>query len=56
VGNFLRKEVRTMNNIQFKTSRENECKDGGNGYKIIEVNVSDPSENLFAVVTPVKKQ
>jgi len=51
---FFRKEVRTMNNIQFITSKENECKDGGNGYKIIEINVSDPSENLFAVVTPIK--
>lgn len=45
-----------MNNIQFKTTKEIECKDGGNGYKIIEVNVSDPSENLFAVVSPIKKQ
>ncbi|MBS4172873.1 hypothetical protein [Bacillus sp. FJAT-49736] len=45
-----------MENIQLKTSRENECKDGSNGYKIIEVNVTDPSESLFSVVTPIKKQ
>ncbi|MEH7074586.1 hypothetical protein [Neobacillus drentensis] len=45
-----------MENIQFKTTRENECKNGENGYKIVKVNVSDPSENLFAVVTPIKKQ
>ncbi len=45
-----------MSNIQFVTPRKNECKNGECGYKIIEINVSDPSENLFAVVTPVKKQ
>ncbi|MDR7238124.1 hypothetical protein [Neobacillus drentensis] len=45
-----------MNNIQFKTLKEKECKNGGNGNKVVEVNVSDPSENLFAVVTPIKKQ
>ncbi|WP_186328621.1 hypothetical protein [Bacillus sp. X1(2014)] len=45
-----------MNNIQFKTSRENDCKNGGNGYKIVEIKVSDPSENLYAVVSPIKKQ
>ncbi|WP_155928627.1 hypothetical protein [Bacillus sp. UNC41MFS5] len=45
-----------MNNIQFKTSREQDCKNGGNGYKIVEIKVSDPSENLFAVVTHIKKQ
>lgn len=45
-----------MKNIQLETSRKNECKDGENGYKIIKLNVSDPAENLFAVVTPIKKQ
>ncbi|GIN84423.1 hypothetical protein J6TS2_08090 [Heyndrickxia sporothermodurans] len=45
-----------MGNIQLKTSRKNECKDEKNGYKIIEVNVSDPTDSLFAVVTPIKKQ
>lgn len=45
-----------MNNIQLVTTKQSECKDGNNGYKIIEVNIKDPAENLFAVVTPVKKQ
>jgi hypothetical protein len=44
-----------MGNIQFITSRENECKNGKNGCKIIELNVSDPTESLFAIVTPIKK-
>lgn len=43
-----------MNNNHIIVTRKNECKDGDNGYKIIEFNVSDPSENLFAVVTPIK--
>ncbi|MGZ4159319.1 MAG: hypothetical protein ACXVNF_00755 [Neobacillus sp.] len=45
-----------MNNSQLITSRKNECKNGGDGYKIIEFNVSDPAESLFAVVIPIKKQ
>lgn len=45
-----------MENIQLITSRKNECKDGENGYKMIEFNVSDPTDSLFAVVTPIKKQ
>ncbi|MFD0824649.1 hypothetical protein ACT8ZR_03165 [Neobacillus sp. M.A.Huq-85] len=45
-----------MNNTQLIIPAKNECKDGKNGYKVIEFNVSDPSENLFAVVTPVKKK
>lgn len=45
-----------MEDIQLKISRKNESKDGKNGYKIIEVKVSDPSESLFSVVTPIKKQ
>ncbi|MFF2445492.1 hypothetical protein ACFVSW_00205 [Neobacillus sp. NPDC058068] len=45
-----------MNNIQIITTGKNEYKDGDSGYKIIEFNVSDPTENLYAVVTPVKKQ
>jgi len=32
----------------------NESKSTGSGYKVIEVNVSDPSENLYAVCTPIK--
>ncbi|QOR68144.1 hypothetical protein IM538_08555 [Cytobacillus suaedae] len=26
----------------------------GTGYKVVEVNVKDSSQNLYAVVTPVK--
>ncbi|WP_281275646.1 hypothetical protein [Bacillus yapensis] len=29
---------------------------GGAGYKVVRVEVSDPSENLYAVCTPIKKQ
>lgn len=43
-----------MNNDQLKISVNNEVIHGGNGFKIIEINISDPSENIFAVVTPVK--
>ncbi|MBL5767625.1 hypothetical protein [Heyndrickxia sporothermodurans] len=45
-----------MGNIQLKLTKNNDCKNGTNGYKIIEVNVSDPTDSLFAVVTPIKKQ
>lgn len=47
---------RKMKDIQLKISRENASKDGKNGFKIIEVKVSDPTESLFSVVTPIKKQ
>lgn len=29
---------------------------GENGYKVIEVNVSNPADNTYAVCTPIKKQ
>ncbi len=45
-----------MNNHQITIIRKDESKTEESGYKIIQVNVSDPSENLFAVVTPIKKQ
>ena len=45
-----------MKDIQMRISRTNESKDGKNGYKVIEVKVSDPTESLFSVVTPIKKQ
>jgi hypothetical protein len=48
---FGRKFVQ-MKDIQLTT--KNDGNHGGNGYKIIEINVSDPSENTFAVVTPIK--
>ena len=41
-----------MKDIQLTIN--NEGSNGGSGYKIIEINVSDPSENTFAVVTPIK--
>ena len=44
-----------MNNIKVtigKTSNTN----GGNGFKVIEVNVMDPAQSIYAVCTPVKKQ
>ncbi|HZH61806.1 MAG TPA: hypothetical protein VEY70_19980 [Metabacillus sp.] len=28
---------------------------GSNGYKVVEVNISNTSENIYAVVTPVNK-
>ncbi|WP_160718799.1 hypothetical protein [Bacillus sp. USDA818B3_A] len=45
-----------MNNNQLVTSKKEERKEGGNGYKIIEFNVTDPTESLFSIVTPIKKQ
>lgn len=45
-----------MESIQLQSTSKNELKNGGNGFKIIEFNVSDPADSLFAVVTPVKKQ
>jgi hypothetical protein len=43
-----------MNNIQLNITNKIERNDGENGYRIIEINVTDPSENTYAVVTPVK--
>lgn len=31
-------------------------KEAGNGYKVIEVNVANPAESLYAVCSPIKKQ
>ncbi|WP_165786642.1 hypothetical protein [Heyndrickxia camelliae] len=45
-----------MEDMKLRISRTNESKDGKNGYKIIEVKVTDPTESLFSVVTPIKKQ
>lgn len=53
--NFLiGRKKKHMNNDTIKQSTKIESNVGGNGYKVIEINVTDPSENLFAVVTPVK--
>lgn len=43
-----------MNKEQVTIVREIADKNGGDGIKIIEWNVSDPTESLYAVVTPVK--
>ncbi|MDP4107927.1 MAG: hypothetical protein Q8935_23640 [Bacillota bacterium] len=45
-----------MESIQLQSTSKNEFKNGENGFKIIEFNVTDPAESLFAVVTPIKKQ
>ena len=44
-----------MDRNQLIISTKCEYKEGDNGYKIIEFNVSDPTESLFSVVTPIKK-
>jgi hypothetical protein len=43
-----------MNNNQVIITRKNENNNGGSGNKIIEWNVSDPTESLYSVVTPIK--
>lgn len=42
-----------MNNNQV-ISISKELKSGGEGYKVIQVNVSNPTDNLYAVCTPVQ--
>jgi hypothetical protein len=42
------------NNQEINLVREIEDHNTGSEMKIIEWNVSDPSESLYAVVTPVK--
>jgi hypothetical protein len=43
-----------MNINQINSSINKGNKDGGTGYKVIELNIST-SENVYAVVTPVNK-
>jgi hypothetical protein len=43
-----------MSNNQVKIVREIESKNVESGIRIIEWNVSDPTESLYAVVTPIK--
>ncbi|WP_157273089.1 hypothetical protein [Neobacillus bataviensis] len=45
-----------MKNNQMISSGKNELKEVEDGFKIIEMNVSDPTESLFSVVTPIKMQ
>ena len=48
------KGERTMNNIQVIKSSECEKKGKEMGYKVIEINLTFPGENLYAVCTPIK--
>lgn len=42
--------------MNYKTINENQTETNAlQEFKVIEVNVTDPSENLYAVVTPVKQ-
>lgn len=43
-----------MDNKQGITLVKKNSKIVGNGYKIIEINVSDKAESLYAVCTPIK--
>ncbi|WP_442600129.1 hypothetical protein [Neobacillus sp. D3-1R] len=43
-----------MTNNQANIIIKNENINSGSGNRIIEWNVSDPTESLYAVVTPVK--
>ncbi len=44
-----------MSNYQIKVPVKEEYKGGNDGYKVVEVNVSNSTDNLYAVVTPVNK-
>ena len=44
-----------MSNYQIKVPIKEEYKGGSNGYKVIEVNVSNSNDSLYAVVTPINK-
>ncbi|WP_419887499.1 hypothetical protein ACN6MT_18835 [Neobacillus niacini] len=41
-----------MNNNVIKLTTKNES--NVDGFKVLEINVTDPTENLYAVVTPIK--
>ncbi|WML55982.1 hypothetical protein [Neobacillus sp. PS2-9] len=45
-----------MERNQLIVSTKSEYKEEDHGYKILECNVSDPTESLFSVVTPIKNQ
>jgi hypothetical protein len=51
---FVRKEERKMNNNTLIKTSKNEINNGGTGFKVIEINVTDPAQSLFSVVTPIK--
>ncbi len=43
-----------MSENQLKASTLKEWTNGGSDFKVIEYNVADPTETLYAVVTPIK--
>ncbi|MBD8067641.1 hypothetical protein [Bacillus sp. PS06] len=43
-----------MSETQVKITNDKESLVTISGYKVIEFNVSDPTESLYAVVTPIK--
>ncbi|MBO0960918.1 hypothetical protein J1P26_14550 [Neobacillus sp. MM2021_6] len=43
-----------MKDNQMIPTSKIEFKEVEDGFKIIEMNVSDPTESLFSVVTPIK--
>lgn len=45
-----------MDNNKGMKNNNKDYKNEGNGYKVIEVNVSDSSEGLYAVCSPIQKQ
>ena len=42
-----------MNNKLILSTKNDKYTDG-TGFKVVEINVADRTENLYAVVTPVK--
>lgn len=51
---FVRKEEGTMNSNPIIKTSKTETTTNGTGFKIIEINVTDPAQSLFSVVTPIK--
>lgn len=45
-----------MNTEKVITISNKNIKDIGNGFKIMEVNVTNPAESSYAVCTPINKQ
>ncbi|GAA0314864.1 hypothetical protein GCM10008967_01710 [Bacillus carboniphilus] len=45
-----------MSNNQVKYSTTKNWEQNRSDYKVIEVNVSNPADSLYAVVTPVKNK
>lgn len=43
-----------MKDNQVVTLGKKEWKNGSSGYKVIKVEVNVPTENLYAVCTPIK--